>query len=184
MDGIENLRTFVTVADAGSLAAAARHLDIVASVVTKRIDQLEARVSTRLFKRSTKRVTLTEFGARYVPQARRLIHDYDEVFAEMSHSPRQVEGHVRIKVPTAMAVGFMADTLAKFQRQYPRVSLDVVLLERPTGVNPSEEGFDIAIGGSAQLLPGRRRRADLSVAQVGVRRPGLSREAGHAAAST
>ena len=87
MDGIENLRTFVTVADAGSLAAAARHLDIAASVVTKRIDQLESRVCTRLFKRSTKRVTLTEFGARYVPQARRLIHDYDEVFAEMSHSP-------------------------------------------------------------------------------------------------
>ena len=154
MDGIENLRTFVTVADAGSLAAAARHLDIAASVVTKRIDQLESRVCTRLFKRSTKRVTLTEFGARYVPQARRLIHDYDEVFAEMSHSPRQVEGHIRIKVPTAMAVAFMADTLAKFQRQYPRVSLDVVLLERPTAVNLSEEGFDISIGGSAGSFPG------------------------------
>ena len=154
MDGIENLRTFVTVADAGSLAAAARHLDIAASVVTKRIDQLESRVCTRLFKRSTKRVTLTEFGARYVAQARRLIHDYDEVFAEMSHSPRQVEGHIRINVPTAMAVGFMADTIAKFQRQYPHVSLDVVLLERPIAVNPSEEGFDISIGGSARSFPG------------------------------
>src|SRR3979490_1457814 len=51
MDGIENRRTFVTVGDAGSLSAAARHLDIAASVVTKRIDQLESRVSTRLFKR-------------------------------------------------------------------------------------------------------------------------------------
>ena len=67
MDGIENLRTFVAVADTGSLAAAAHRLDIAASVVTKRIDQLESRVSTRLFKRSTKRVTLTEFGARYLP---------------------------------------------------------------------------------------------------------------------
>ena len=154
MDGIENLRTFVTVADAGSLAAAASHLDIVASVVTKRIDQLEARVCTRLFKRSTKRVTLTEFGARYLPQARRLIHDYDEVFAEMSHSPRQVEGHIRIKVPTAMAIAFMAEGLAKFQRQYPRVSLDVVLLERPTAVNPSEEGFDVSISGAPGSFPG------------------------------
>jgi DNA-binding transcriptional LysR family regulator len=153
MDGIENLRTFVTVADTGSLAAAARHLDIAASVVTKRIDQLESRVRTRLFRRSTKRVTLTEFGARYLPQARRLIHDYDEVFAEMSHSPRQVEGHIRIKVPTPMAIAFMAETLAKFQRQYPRVSLDVVLLERPTAVNPSEEGFDIAIGGYPGSFP-------------------------------
>ena len=154
MDGIENLRTFVTVADAGSLAAAARRLDIVASVVTKRIDQLESRVCTRLFKRSTKRVTLTEFGARYLPQARRLIFDYDQVFAEMSHSPRQVEGHVRINVPTAMAVGFMADTLAKFQRQYPRVSLDVVLQDSAKAVGPSEEGFDMAITGAARSFPG------------------------------
>ena len=153
MDGIENLRTFVAVADAGSLAAAARRLDVVASVVTKRIDQLESRVCTRLFKRSTKRVTLTEFGARYLPQARRLIFDYDEVFAEMSHSPRQVEGHIRIRVPTPMAIGFMAQALAKFQRQHPRVSLDVVLLERPGEVNPSEEGFDISIG-SAKSFPG------------------------------
>lgn len=146
MDGIENLRTFVAVADAGSLAAAATRLDIVASVVTKRIDQLESRVSARLFKRSTKRVTLTEFGARYLPQARRLIHDYDEVFAGMSHSPPQIEGHVRIRVPTPMAIGFMAEALAKFQWRYPRVSLDVVLLERPGEVDPSEEGFDVSIG--------------------------------------
>src|SRR5947207_1506342 len=153
MDSIENLRTFVSVADAGSLAAAARHLDIAASVVTKRIDQLESVVRARLFARSTKRVTLTEFGARYLPQARRLIFDYDEVFAEMSHSPRQVEGHIRIRVPTPMAIGFMAQALAKFQRQHPRVSLDVVLLERPGEVNPSEEGFDISIG-SAKSFPG------------------------------
>jgi len=148
MDSIENLRTFVAVADTGSLAAAACRLDIAASVVTKRIVQLESSVSARLFKRSTKRVTLTESGARYLPKARRLIHDYDEVFAEMSHSPRQVEGHIRIRVPTPMAIGFMAEALAKFQRLYPRVSLDVVLLERPGEVNPSEEGFDISIGTS------------------------------------
>jgi len=158
MDGIENLRTFVTVAAAGSLAAAARHLDIAASVVTKRIDQLESRVSTRLFKRSTKRVTLTEFGARYLPQARRLIHDYDEVFAEMSRSPRQVEGHVRIRVPTTMAIAFMAQALAKFQRQHPRVSLDVVVQDHGVASggapSPSEMGFDIAISGGARTFPG------------------------------
>jgi DNA-binding transcriptional LysR family regulator len=153
MDRIENLRTFVSVADRGSLSAAARHLEIAASVVTKRIDQLESVVCTRLFARSTKRVTLTEFGTRYLPQARRLIHDYDEVFAEMSHSPRQVEGHIRVRIPTPMAIGFMAAALAKFQRQYPRVSLDVVLQDHGV-VSPSEEGFDIAITGSARSFQG------------------------------
>jgi len=143
MDGIENLRTFVAVAEAGSLAAASRQMGIAPSVVTKRIDQLEWRVRSRLFARSTKRVTLTEYGARYLSSARRLIHDYDEVFAEMSQSPQHVEGHIRLKVPTPMAIAFMAETLARFQRQYPLVSLDVVLMER--AVNPSEEGFDVVL---------------------------------------
>jgi DNA-binding transcriptional LysR family regulator len=153
MDSIENLRTFVAVADSGSLTGAARYLHLAPSVVTKRIDQLEWRVRTRLFNRSTKRVALTEFGSRYLPQARRLIFDYDGVFAVMSYSPQQVEGHIRIRAPTPMAVGFLGETFARFQRQYPRVSLDVVLNERP-GINPSEEGLDIALTGSPNSFAG------------------------------
>ena len=152
MDGIENLRTFVAVADAQSLSGAARHLGIAASVATKRIDQLERKVRTRLFTRSTRRVRLTEFGARYLSPARRLIHDYDEVLAGMSRSLQQIEGNLRIKVPTPLAVGHMAEVLAKFQQQFPLLSLDIVLAER--AVNPLEEGFDIAIHGLPDSFPG------------------------------
>jgi DNA-binding transcriptional LysR family regulator len=152
LDGIENLRTFVAVADAGSLAGAARHLRVAASVVTKRIDQLESRVRARLFTRSTRRVALTEMGSRYLSSARRLMHDYDEVFAEMSHSPHQIEGNIRIKVPTSMTVGYLAETLAEFQLEFPLVSLDVVLIDR--AVNPTAEGFDIAVAGLPISFPG------------------------------
>ena len=143
MDSIENPRTFVAVADAGSLASAARELGVAASVVTKRIDQLESRVRARLFTRTTRRVALTEMGLRYLPSARRLMHDYDEVLAEMRHPRQQIEGNIRIKVPTSMTVGYLAETLAEFQQQFPLVSLDVVLIDR--AVNPSAEGFDIAV---------------------------------------
>ena len=151
MDGIENLRTFVAVADAGSLAGAARHLRIAASVVTKRIDQLESRVRARLFTRSTRRVALTEMGSRYLSSARRLMHDYDEVLAEMSPSPHQIEGNIRIKVPTSMTVAYLAETLAAFQQQFPLVNLDVALIDR--AVNPSAEGFDIALSGLPISFP-------------------------------
>ena len=75
-----NLRTFVAVADAGSLPGAPRQMgiaasSIAASIVTKRIDQLEWRVQARVFTRSTKRVTLMEFGTRYLSSSRWLIHD-------------------------------------------------------------------------------------------------------------
>jgi DNA-binding transcriptional LysR family regulator len=152
VDGIENLRTFVAVADAQSLSGAARRLGIAASVATKRIDQLERKVRTRLFTRSTRRVRLTEFGALYLSPARRLIHDYDEVLAGMSRSLRQIEGSLRIKVPTPLAVAHMAEVLAKFQQQFPLLSLDIVLADR--AVNPLEEGFDIAIHGLANSFPG------------------------------
>jgi DNA-binding transcriptional LysR family regulator len=154
MDGIENLRTFVAVADGGSMASAARHLRVAAPVVTKRIDQLEWRVRQQLFTRSTRRMTLTEFGARYLPSARRLIRDYDQVFAVMSRSPQHIEGHIRIRVPTPMAISFMGETLATFQRQHPLVSLDVVLNDYPLGMNPSAEGFDISISPSPASYAG------------------------------
>jgi DNA-binding transcriptional LysR family regulator len=118
MDGIENPEDLRHRRGYRSLAAAASRLNIVASVVTKRIDQLESRVPHDCSNAAPSACTLTEFGARYLPRARRLIHDYEEVFAAMSHSPRQVEGHIRIRVPTPMAIGFMAEALAKFQRQY------------------------------------------------------------------
>jgi len=71
----------------------------------------------------------------------------------MSRAPQQVEGHIRIRVPTPMAIGFLAETLAKFQRQHPLVSLDVVLNER-VGINPNEEGLDIAVIGSPNSYTG------------------------------
>src|SRR4029453_11342110 len=115
MDGIENLRTFVAVADAGSLASAARELGVAASVVTKRIDQLESRGGARFFTPTTRRVVLTEMGLRYLSSARRLMHDYDEVLAEMRDSRQQIEGTIRIKVPTSMTVVYLADTLPNFK---------------------------------------------------------------------
>ena len=152
MDSIENLRTFVAVADAQSLSGAARRLGVAASVVTKRISQLEWRLRTRLFARSTRRVSLTEFGARYLSPARRLIHDHDEVLAGMGRSPQQIEGNLRIKVPTPLAIAHMGEVLVNFQQQFPLVSLDIVLADR--SVNPLDEGFDIAIHGLPASFPG------------------------------
>jgi DNA-binding transcriptional LysR family regulator len=173
LDGIENLRTFVAVADAGSLAGAARELGIAASVVTKRIDQLESRVRAPLFTRSTRRVALTEMGSRYLSSARRLMQDFDEVLAEMSHSPQHIEGNLRIKVPTSMTVGYLAETLAEFQSEFPLVNLDVVLIDRV--VNPSGGGLRYRDRRTSHLVSRRHRRADLSVAAGRVRRAVLPR---------
>jgi DNA-binding transcriptional LysR family regulator len=176
LDSIENLRTFIAVADTHSLSAAARELRLAGSVVTKRIEQLESRVGARLFSRSTRRVALTELGERYLSSARRLVHDYDDVFAEMRQSSQPIEGHIRIKVPTPIAVAYMADTLAEFQEQFPRVSLDVVLNER--AVDPSQESFDIALGAHAGSFAGVVEERICPLSRAVCAAPGYLKERG------
>ena len=113
------------------------------SVVAKRIDQLEAAAGTRLFERSTRAVSLNEAGRNWIGRVRSLVADADDTMAKAARAGQDLEGPVRVKVPTTLTVLYLADALARFQQQHPRVVLDVVLTDRP--VNPADEGFDIAV---------------------------------------
>jgi len=143
MDTLQNLKAFLAVAGSGSFSAAARQLGVAPSVVTKRIDQLEWAAKVALFARSTRRVAPTEAGERFLPRVRAAVAELDEVLSEMARPRRDLEGHLRVKVPTTLAVLYLGAILGRFQAQHPRVSLDVVLADRP--LNPVEEGFDLAV---------------------------------------
>jgi DNA-binding transcriptional LysR family regulator len=144
MDMFLNMKAFLAAAHTGSFSEAARQLGVVPSVVTKRVNQLEARVGGKLFQRSTRRVGLTEVGERYLPKVQRLVSDFDEMVAGIMRAPGELEGHIRVKAPTMLTVMYLGRILSEFQRQHPRVSMDIVLMDRT--VNPIEEQFDVAIG--------------------------------------
>ena len=80
MDTLVNLKAFLSVARTGSFAAAARELNIAPTVVTKRISQIEWRLKRVLFERSTRRVSLTSTGLRYLPAVRQAVADMDGLF--------------------------------------------------------------------------------------------------------
>jgi DNA-binding transcriptional LysR family regulator len=142
VDTLDNMRTFLAVVRTGSFSAAARALDTVPSVVTKRIGQLEHRLKADLFVRSTRKLDLTESGVRY---HRRFLPLITEIDAALRNEPRaRLEGRLRIKCPTTITVNYYGDVLAEFQRVHPGVRMELVLMDR--SVNPLEEGFDIAIG--------------------------------------
>jgi DNA-binding transcriptional LysR family regulator len=143
MDTLQNLRAFVAVATTGSFSAAARQSGLATSVVAKRVDQLEAAVRTRLFVRTTRRVTLTEAGERWIARVRAVVSDVDTVLKEAAHSDHELEGAVRIKAPTSLAVLYIGEILGQFQNRHRKISMDVVLTDR--ALNPAHEGFDIAI---------------------------------------
>ena len=143
MDVIENLRAYLAVARTGSFAAAARELDVAASVVTKRVSQLEWRLKASLFERTTRRVSLTTAGQQHLPAVQRLVSDLDGIFAGVHQAAPELQGRLRVKVPTSLAVLHLAGLFNRFLSRYPLVSLELVALDRP--VNPVDEGFDIAL---------------------------------------
>jgi DNA-binding transcriptional LysR family regulator len=145
MDTLLNLRAFLATARLGSFSEAARRLNVVPSVVAKRVAYLERTLGVPLFQRSTRRVTLTESGQTFLAKARPLVEAFDGIVAGMGEAATGLEGHLRLKAPTSLTVLYLARILSAFQRAHDRVTLEVVLLDR--SVNPLEEGFDLAIGG-------------------------------------
>jgi DNA-binding transcriptional LysR family regulator len=143
MDTVENLRAYLAVSRTGSFSAAARELGVAASVVTKRISQLEWRLKAPLFERTTRRVSLTAAGQQHLPAIQRLVSDLDGIFSGVQQAAPELQGRLRVKVPTSLAVLHLAEVFNRFQRRYPLVSLELVALDRP--VNPVDEGFDIAL---------------------------------------
>src|SRR5258708_9797550 len=144
MDIVTNFRTFLEVVQRGSFSAASRKMHVSPSVVTSRIEQLEWNVRSSLFERSTRKVSLTDQGRRVLPVAQRIVHDVDDAISSISGQTNNLEGPLRIKVPTTLTTVFLAGVLARFQQAHPNVSLDVVVIDRT--VNPVEEGFDLVVG--------------------------------------
>jgi DNA-binding transcriptional LysR family regulator len=144
MDTLDNIKTFLAVVRTGSFSAASRELDLVPSVVTKRINQLEHRLKATLFIRSTRKLELTDTGERYYPRFLAIIKEVDDTFRDVASAKSRIEDHIRIKCPTTLTTMYFGKIFTAFQTAYPGVHLDLVLMDR--SVNPVEEGFDIAIG--------------------------------------
>ena len=152
MDTLGNLRAFLATVKLGNFSEAARELSVVPSVVAKRINHLEWTLGVTLFQRSTRKVTLTEAGHRFLPKASALLAQFDGIVRSFEQDAGAVEGHVRLKAPTSVTVLYLADILARLKKAYPAITLDVMLVDR--SVNPIEENYDIAIGGRAGAYDG------------------------------
>lgn len=143
MTQLLDIQAFLTTARAGSFSAAARELGLAASVVTKRVDRLEADIGAALFTRSTRRLTLTREGERIRPRFQGLLADLDEAVRGV-RSGDGVRGRIRIKCPTTVGALHVGASLVRFQARHPAVVADLMLGDR--AVNPLEEGFDVALG--------------------------------------
>jgi DNA-binding transcriptional LysR family regulator len=139
------------VARVRSFTAAARELEVAASVVTKRITQLEEQMGAQLLRRSTRGLALTAMGERCLPRFLHLVGELDEIVSGADPEERGLEGHLRVKAPTTVTSRYLGGVLSDFQVCHPGISLDLVILDR--SVNPLEEGFDLVVGARPASYP-------------------------------
>jgi DNA-binding transcriptional LysR family regulator len=176
MDTILNMKAFLATARSGSFSEAARQLSVAPSVVSKRVNQLEWQLRARLLERTTRRVRLTEVGEQYLPTVRGIVAEYEDLVTGIQRSPGELEGHIRVKAPSALTHLHLGKVFTAFQRANPRVTLDVVLIDR--SVNPIEEGFDVVLGLLPASYEGVAEEALLPYPRVACASPGYLKQHG------
>lgn len=152
MDAFLNIKTFVLVARYQGFTHAARQLDVVPSVVAKRIAQLEKSIGAKLFERTTRSVKLTEAGEKLFARAGDLVNSFDDLMESVDRDESKLVGHIRIAAPTTLTVAYLGQVFTDFLAEQDRITMDVVLQD--DSVNPAERGFDLAISGRTASYEG------------------------------
>lgn len=140
---INELRTFVRIATVGSMSGAGREMGVALSVVSKRLAALEARVNTRLIARSTRRLSLTDEGARLFERAQRILAEVDEAETMLTQGRLEPQGLLRVSAPIALGRAHVSVVCRELARRHAGMSVDLVLTDRLVGL--VDEGFDVAI---------------------------------------
>jgi DNA-binding transcriptional LysR family regulator len=143
MDRAEAMAVFVQVADHRSFAAAARRLKRSPAAVTRVIGELEARLGVRLLNRTTRAVSLTEAGERFMAGARRVLADLEEIERAAAGEGTAPRGELRATAPILFGRLHVLPIVTEFLDRFPDVSVTLNLLDRP--VDLVEEGLDIAV---------------------------------------
>jgi len=143
MDRLDAMAAFVAVAELRGFAPAARKLGLSPSAITRLVAALEDRLSTRLLQRTTRSVTLTDAGARYLARARRILADVGEAEDAAQAERTEPTGRFVITAPVMFGRLNVVPILSTFLARYPAVSGELTLSDRMA--NMVEEGIDVAV---------------------------------------
>jgi DNA-binding transcriptional LysR family regulator len=147
MKQLQGLLSFIEIADAGSLAAAARRLNVTPAAVSKNLLRLEEQLGVRLVQRSTRTLRLTAEGDAFLAKARGALRLLDEAVAEVSQSAEEPAGTVRVSVGVSFGRHWVLPALPALAQAHPQLRIEVDLDNRP--VDLVARGYDIGIRGGA-----------------------------------
>ena len=148
MNGIDlnDVSTFVHVADGGGFTAAARALGVPKSTVSRALVRLERKLGVRLVQRTSRSLALTDAGKAYYERVRGAVASVSDATADVVDMGTEPRGTIRITAPGDLGQALVAGVVAAFSRQYPQVVFEVSLTSRV--VDLVAEGFDLGIRAS------------------------------------
>ncbi|MCA8382798.1 LysR family transcriptional regulator [Burkholderia cenocepacia] len=139
----EGLAMFAKVAEHGSFAAAARATGVSVATVSRGVARLEDRLGARLFNRTSRQLSLTEFGRTISEKAGEIYRRAEEAESSAREMSVQPRGLVRLAAPMSFGLRWVAPLLPGFFRAYPEVSIDLHLSD--ASVDLIADGFDAAL---------------------------------------
>jgi DNA-binding transcriptional LysR family regulator len=156
---LNRVATFLRVVEAGSFTAAATHLQLPTSSVSRSVAKLEEDLGIVLLERTTRKIALTDAGRAYYERAREAVAGLDEANLLAGEAAREPSGVVHVAAPPELG-GKLAVLLGEFIRQHPRIHVDVITTAR---------GAEL-VGGQVDLaiVSGQLRDSDLIVRKLGV----------------
>ena len=143
MDRLKAMQTFVQIADQGNLTRAADAMDSSLPAVVRSLAALEAHLGVRLFHRTTRRISLTEEGRRYLDSAREVLAAADAADRALTADAAEPAGQLTVTAPVLFGHMYVAPAIVRFLQRYDKMRCSVLLHDR--NVNLLEEGVDVGI---------------------------------------
>lgn len=171
METLANLESFVRSAEGRSFSTAARRLALTPAAVSRNVAMLERNIGVRLFQRSTRKLTLTEAGERFLVSIGGNLDALQSAIAAVARDGGAPAGPLKVSMSPTFGVDYILPLLPAFLARYPLVRPDWYFENRP--VDLIAEGYDAAIGGGFELAPGVVSRPLAPIHLIAVASPAL-----------
>jgi DNA-binding transcriptional LysR family regulator len=169
METLANLESFVRASEGGSFSEAGRRLGLTAAAVSRNVAMLERNLGVRLFQRSTRKLTLTEAGERFLISINGNLDALQAAIGEAAAYNSEPAGVLKVSMPPTFGVTHILPLLPSLLAKYPRIKPEWHFEYRP--VDLIAENYDAAIGGGFDLAPGLVARTLAPVHVIAVASP-------------
>ncbi|CAM5787204.1 LysR family transcriptional regulator [Castellaniella caeni] len=151
MDRLTAARVFVTIAQRGSLTAAAQSLDMSRAMVTRYLAEMESWVGARLLHRNTRHLGLTSTGQQVLARSLELLDLAEQLPWQSADEDCGMQGVLRVACPQSLAHAVLAGMVSRFLARHPQSAVELHVAEKT--VDLVAEGIDLAVRVTNTLDP-------------------------------